>query len=47
VRVRVVPERYEVPNASWWRVEWRRSPDGRWRVTEIQPLEIPYAALAR
>jgi hypothetical protein len=43
VSVRVVPEAMPLPHTSWWRVGWRRSPDGAWRVTEIEPLDIPYA----
>jgi len=34
------------PFISWWRVTWRRSGEGRWEVTAIEPLEIPGSGLA-
>jgi hypothetical protein len=40
VRVRVVPEGWNVPHTSWWRLEWRRDPGGEWRVVTITPLAI-------
>jgi hypothetical protein len=45
VRVRVVPERTRFPHTSWWRIDWRREDDGRWRVRAIEPLDIPGARL--
>lgn len=39
VRVRVVPESLGYPNASWWRIDWRRGPQG-WRVIGVEPLAI-------
>lgn len=47
VRVRVVLEKYKVAEGSWWRIGWRKSADGRWRVTSIQPLYIAGAGPAR
>ncbi|MFN0132083.1 MAG: hypothetical protein ACKVW3_06075 [Phycisphaerales bacterium] len=41
VRVRVVPEATGFPNASWWRIDWRREGDGTWRVIGIRPLHVP------
>jgi hypothetical protein len=38
--VRVVVERYAVPNTSVWRLNWRRSSDGRWRITQIEPVYV-------
>lgn len=45
VRVRVVPEATQFPHTSWWRVDWVRGDDGRWRVLGIEPLDIPGAGL--
>ena len=36
--VRVTPEQTGGPTFSWWRLDWRRDPDGRWRVTHIEPI---------
>ena len=40
IRVRVVTENYGVPNASWWRLDWRKAPDGAWRIIQIEPLDM-------
>jgi hypothetical protein len=40
IRVRVVTESFGVPNASWWRLDWRRGADGGWRVIQIEPLDM-------
>jgi hypothetical protein len=45
VRVRVVPEAWQIPHTSWWRVDWRREEHGGWRVIGIEPLDIPGARL--
>lgn len=31
---------YDLPVGSWWRIAWRREPDGAWRVTQIECLRI-------
>ncbi len=42
VRVRATPSggMYEVPVFSWWRLDWRRTPEGEWKSTAIEPLAI-------
>lgn len=45
VRVRVVVE--GIPHTSWWKVDWRRGTDGRWRAIAIRPLDIPWAGPGR
>lgn len=39
--VTVTTEVYAVPHRSTWRVDWRREPDGTWRVFAIELLEMP------
>ncbi|MCC6968607.1 MAG: hypothetical protein IT434_00135 [Phycisphaerales bacterium] len=39
--VSVTTEAYAIPHRSTWRVDWRREPDGRWRVFAIELLEMP------
>ncbi|HYF16144.1 MAG TPA: hypothetical protein VD971_13840 [Phycisphaerales bacterium] len=29
-----------IPNNSWWRLDYQKEPDGRWRASGIMPLEI-------
>lgn len=36
--VRVTPEQTRAPTFSWWRLAWRRGADGRWLVTDIEPI---------
>jgi hypothetical protein len=38
-RVRVGSEYGAIP--SWWRLDWQRGNDGRWRATRIEALWIP------
>lgn len=39
--VSVTTEAYAIPHRSTWRVDWRREPDGTWRVFAIELLEMP------
>lgn len=41
VRVRAVLEAIGLPIASWWRIEWRRDPDGSWRAVGVRLLHVP------
>jgi hypothetical protein len=36
--VRVSPEQTRAPTFSWWRLAWRKGSDGRWLVTDIEPI---------
>lgn len=47
VKVTVVPESTGFPHLSYWRLDWRRGPDGTWRVFSIEPLAIAGVADAR
>jgi len=38
VRVRVVPEQTAFPTTSLWQLDWRRGPDGRWRISAVEAL---------
>jgi len=38
IEVRVTPERTEFPTTSWWLLNWRRSPDGVWRINGLECL---------
>lgn len=40
VRVRTTPESMPAPVFSWWRVDWRKTPDGDWKAVLIEPLEL-------
>jgi len=40
IKVRVTPDATAFPNLSWWRLDFERGGDGRWRVRGIQPLSI-------
>jgi hypothetical protein len=42
VHVRVTPEAAPLMHRSWWRLEWRREPDGAWLVTGIEPMQIDW-----
>lgn len=41
VKVRVTSQAEGVPLISWWRLDYVRGDDGRWRVRGLQPLVIP------
>ncbi|NUQ54155.1 MAG: nuclear transport factor 2 family protein [Phycisphaerales bacterium] len=41
LNVSVTTEIYAIPHRSTWRVDWRREPDGGWRVFAIELLEMP------
>jgi hypothetical protein len=40
LQVRVVPELYEFPSISWWRIDWKQDQAGDWKVIGIQPLDV-------
>lgn len=40
VRMRVTVEALGAPSLSWWRLNWRKDPDGQWRVIAIDVLEM-------
>lgn len=31
---------YNLPTGSWWRLNWRKDPDGQWRLTGIELLQV-------
>ncbi len=35
---------YDVPIGSWWRIEWRKSDDGTWRVRGLECLHLSAVA---
>jgi hypothetical protein len=49
VRVRATPSggMYEVPVFSWWRLDWRHTPESGWRVTTIEPLAIWFPGVGK
>lgn len=47
VRVRAVPEIYNFPVITWWRVTWRKGSDGQWQAIAIEPLDLGLAGRAR
>lgn len=40
LKARVYGRSFNFPSFSWWRLDFRREPDGRWRVRGIQPISI-------
>jgi hypothetical protein len=40
VRVRATAESLGVPGISWWRLDWRKSGGGEWKVVLIELLEM-------
>lgn len=47
VRIRAVPEIYNFPVVTWWRVTWRKGSDGQWQAIAIEPLDLGPAGRAR
>lgn len=39
-RVRVTLEAAGFPNISWWKIDWRKGPDGEWRAVTIDPKSV-------
>ncbi len=38
--VRITPESYGAPVFTWWRLDWRKDEDSRWRVIAIEAVEV-------
>lgn len=44
IKVRVSTSAIDVPNRSWWRLDYAQGPEGEWRATGILPLAIQWVA---